>query len=130
MSITLDNVFFTYMQGTPYEKKALQGVSVTIAKGEFVAVIGHTGSGKSTLVQHLNGLLKPTQGSVTIDSIPLKGKGDAVKTAKHRVGMVFQYPEHQIFAETVFEDIGFGPRHKGMSGEEINIAVAEAMKFV
>ena len=130
MPITLENVEFTYMAKTPYERKALQGVSLTVAKGEFVAVIGHTGSGKSTLVQHLNGLLKPSAGKVTIDGLDISGKGEAVKKAKHQVGMVFQYPEHQIFAETVFEDIAFGPRNKGMQEEEVTRQVQDAMKFV
>lgn len=130
MPITLTNVEFTYMAKTPYERKALKGVSLTIDKGEFVAVIGHTGSGKSTLVQHLNGLLKPSAGKVTIDGLDLSGKGEAVKKARHQVGMVFQYPEHQIFAETVFEDIAFGPRNKGMQEEEVAAQVRDAMKFV
>lgn len=130
MPITLENVEFTYMAKTPYERQALKGVSLTVDKGEFVAVIGHTGSGKSTLVQHLNGLLKPSAGKVTIDGLDISGKGTAVKKAKHQVGMVFQYPEHQIFAETVFEDIAFGPRNKGMQEEEVAKQVKDAMKFV
>lgn len=130
MPITLENVEFTYMAKTPYERQALKGVSLTVDKGEFVAVIGHTGSGKSTLVQHLNGLLKPSAGKVTIDGLDISGKGAAVKKAKHQVGMVFQYPEHQIFAETVFEDIAFGPRNKGMQEEEVAKQVKDAMKFV
>lgn len=130
MPITLENVEFTYMAKTPYERQALKGVSLTVDKGEFVAVIGHTGSGKSTLVQHLNGLLKPSAGKVTIDGLDISGKGEAVKKAKHQVGMVFQYPEHQIFAETVFEDIAFGPRNKGMQEEEVMQQVKDAMKFV
>lgn len=130
MPITLENVEFTYMAKTPYERQALKGVSLTVDKGEFVAVIGHTGSGKSTLVQHLNGLLKPSAGKVTIDGLDINGKGAAVKKAKHQVGMVFQYPEHQIFAETVFEDIAFGPRNKGMQEEEVAKQVKDAMKFV
>ena len=130
MPITLENVEFTYMAKTPYERQALKGVSLTVDKGEFVAVIGHTGSGKSTLVQHLNGLLKPSAGKVTIDGLDISGKGAAVKKAKHQVGMVFQYPEHQIFAETVFEDIAFGPRNKGMKEEDVAKHVKDAMKFV
>ena len=130
MPITLENVEFTYMDKTPYERKALQGVSLTVDKGEFVAVIGHTGSGKSTLVQHLNGLLKPSAGKVTIDGLDISGKGEAVKKARHQVGMVFQYPEHQIFAETVFEDIAFGPRNKGMQENEVKQQVQDAMRFV
>lgn len=130
MPITLENVEFTYMAKTPYERQALKGVSLTVDKGEFVAVIGHTGSGKSTLVQHLNGLLKPSAGKVMIDGLDISGKGAAVKKAKHQVGMVFQYPEHQIFAETVFEDIAFGPRNKGMQEDEVTKQVKDAMKFV
>jgi energy-coupling factor transport system ATP-binding protein len=130
MSIRLEHVDFIYMKGTPYEKQALSDVSLTIKKGEFVAVIGHTGSGKSTLVQHLNGLLVPTQGKVFIEDVDLAGKDPRVKACKQMVGMVFQYPEHQIFAETVFEDIAFGPRNKGMSVEEVERQVREAMEFV
>ena len=105
MSINLTNVFYTYMTGTPFERQALNDVSVSIEKGEILAIIGHTGSGKSTLVQHLNGLLKPSSGKVTIDDIDISGRGGEAKKARQQVGMVFQYPEHQIFAETVYEDI-------------------------
>jgi energy-coupling factor transport system ATP-binding protein len=130
MSIKLEHVNYIYMRGTPYEKQALKDVSLTINKGEFVALIGHTGSGKSTLVQHLNGLLNPTQGKVFIDDVDLAGKGPEVKAKKQSVGMVFQYPEHQIFAETVFEDIAFGPRNKGMDEAEVEKQVRDAMQFV
>ena len=130
MSIKLENVFFTYMSGTPFERHALNGVSLAIEKGEIVAVIGHTGSGKSTLVQHLNGLLKPSQGKVTIDNVDLAGKGANALQARGQVGMVFQYPEHQIFAETVYEDIAFGPRNRGFNEEEVDKQVKEAMAFV
>jgi energy-coupling factor transport system ATP-binding protein len=123
-------VDFIYMQGTPYEKQALSDVSLTINKGEFVAVIGHTGSGKSTMVQHLNGLLQPSKGKVFIEDVDLAGKAPNIKACKQKVGMVFQYPEHQIFAETVFEDIAFGPRNKGMSEAEVEQQVHEAMDFV
>lgn len=130
MSIKLTNVFHTYSKGTPFERRALNDVSVEISKGEFVAIIGHTGSGKSTLVQHLNGLLKPTEGKAFIDEVDLSGKGTEVKAARQQVGMVFQYPEHQIFAETVFEDIAFGPRNKGFNEDEVAKQVREAMAFV
>lgn len=130
MSIELKNIFYTYMTGTPFEKKALDGVSLEISKGEIVAVIGHTGSGKSTLVQHLNGLLKPSSGQVSIDGINLLGKDKAAKEVRKSVGMVFQYPEHQIFAETVYEDIAFGPRNRGFSEAEVEKQVKEAMAFV
>ena len=130
MSIKLTNVFYTYMSGTPFERHALNGVSLGIQKGEIVAIIGHTGSGKSTLVQHLNGLLKPSQGQVTIDEVDLAGKGPQPLKARGQVGMVFQYPEHQIFAETVYEDIAFGPRNRGFQEEEVDKQVKEAMAFV
>lgn len=130
MSIDIKNICYTYMRGTPFEKKALDDVSVSIDKGEIVAVIGHTGSGKSTLVQHLNGLLKPDAGQVAVDDVNLAGKDAAAKKARQLVGMVFQYPEHQIFAETVYEDIAFGPRNRGFQTEEVDKQVREAMAFV
>lgn len=130
MSINLSNIYHTYSKGTPFERLALADVSVAIEKGEIVAIIGHTGSGKSTLVQHLNGLLKPDKGTATIDDIDITAKGNQAKNARQQVGMVFQYPEHQIFAETVFEDIAFGPRNKGFNEEEVAKAVREAMEFV
>ncbi len=130
MSIKLSNVYHTYSKGTPFERLALKDVSLNINKGEIVAIIGHTGSGKSTLVQHLNGLLKPDSGRTTIDDVDITAKGAQAKNARQQVGMVFQYPEHQLFAETVFEDIAFGPRNKGFAEEEITKQVKEAMAFV
>ena len=130
MSIKLSNIYHTYSKGTPFERLALNNVSLEIAKGEIVAIIGHTGSGKSTLVQHLNGLLKPDQGQATIDDIDITAKGAQAKAARQQVGMVFQYPEHQLFAETVFEDIAFGPRNKGVEEEAVDKQVREAMEFV
>lgn len=130
MSIDIKNICYTYMRGTPFEKKALDDVSISIDKGEIVAVIGHTGSGKSTLVQHLNGLLKPDAGQVAVDDVNLAGKDAAAKKARQLVGMVFQYPEHQIFAETVYEDIAFGPRNRGFQPEKVDKQVREAMAFV
>ena len=130
MSIKLSNIYHTYSKGTPFERLALNNVSLEIAKGEIVAIIGHTGSGKSTLVQHLNGLLKPDQGQATIDDIDITAKGAQAKAARQQVGMVFQYPEHQLFAETVFEDIAFGPRNKGLEEEAVAKQVREAMEFV
>ena len=130
MSIKLSNIYHTYSKGTPFERLALNNVSLDIAKGEIVAIIGHTGSGKSTLVQHLNGLLKPDQGQATIDDIDITAKGAQAKAARQQVGMVFQYPEHQLFAETVFEDIAFGPRNKGVEEEAVAKQVREAMEFV
>ncbi len=130
MSIVLNNVSYTYMIGTPYERQALNNVSLTIDQGEFVGIIGHTGSGKSTLVQHLNGLLKPTVGEVSVDGTHLHGKGDVVKKARRKVGMVFQYPEHQLFEETIYEDIAFGPKNLGLDSGEIDRRVRLGMEFV
>lgn len=130
MSIKLNNIYHTYSKGTPFERLAIEDVSLNINKGEIVAIIGHTGSGKSTLVQHLNGLLKPDKGTASIDEINIADKGAQAKAARQQVGMVFQYPEHQIFAETVFEDIAFGPRNKGFNEEEVAKQVREAMEFV
>lgn len=129
MPISLEHVSFTYMKGTPFEKTALHDVNLQIEKGEFVAVIGHTGSGKSTLVQHLSGLLHPQKGLVSVDGVDLNAKNAAAKKARNSVGMVFQYPEHQIFAETVYEDISFGPLNKGLTQEESDRAVKDAMAF-
>ncbi len=129
MSIDLSNVSYIYMKGTPYECLALQDISLSISRGEFIAVIGHTGSGKSTLIQHLNGLLQPVSGCVTVDGCDLSGKDRQAKNARKTVGMVFQYPEQQIFAETVYEDIAFGPRNRGFSKEEVDRQVREAMAF-
>ena len=130
MSIIMNNVTYTYMTGTPYERKALDEINLTIAPGEFVGIIGHTGSGKSTLVQHLNGLLKPTVGEVIVDATNLHGKGEQVKKARRKVGMVFQYPEHQLFEETIYEDIAFGPRNLELDDEEIERRVRMSMEFV
>lgn len=129
MPISLENVSFTYMKGTPFEKTALHGVNLQIEKGEFIAVIGHTGSGKSTLVQHLSGLLHPQVGKVSVDGVNLNAKTAEAKKARNSVGMVFQYPEHQIFAETVYDDIAFGPRNKGLESNAVDRAVKDAMAF-
>ena len=130
MSIRLDNVSYTYMKKTPYERTAIKEVTLTIEKGEYVAVIGHTGSGKSTMMQHLNGLHNPDQGKVFVDDVDINDKGTEAKKSRNRVGMVFQYPEHQIFAETIFEDVAFGPRNKGLSEEEVEKQVRAALSFV
>ncbi len=130
MSIRLDNVSYTYMKKTPYERTALKEVTLTIEKGEYIAVIGHTGSGKSTMMQHFNGLLSPDAGKVYVDDVDISSKGAEAKKARNKVGMVFQYPEHQIFAETIFEDVAFGPRNKGLSEEEVEKQVKAALSFV
>lgn len=130
MSIELEHVSFTYSKGTPYEKEVLHDISLTIEKGEFVAIIGHTGSGKSTLIQHLNGLLHPTKGKALLDGTDLSGKTKEACAARGKVGMVFQYPEHQLFAETVYEDVAFGPRNLGLTEDEVEQRVREALQFV
>ncbi len=130
MSIRVENVSFVYGAGTPYEKRALSDVDLTIEKGEFVGIIGHTGSGKSTLIQHLNGLLHPTSGCVTVDGVDLSGKDKEAMAKRHSVGMVFQYPEQQLFEETIAEDIAFGPRNLGCDEAETEKRVKEAMAAV
>ena len=129
MSITLTSVTHTYMTGTPFERTAIKDVSFSIEQGEFVAIIGHTGSGKSTLVQHLNGLLAPTAGQVTVDGIDINTKKSESIAARRHVGMVFQYPEYQLFEETIAADIAFGPRNFGLSDDEVDARVREAMDF-
>lgn len=129
MSICVENVSCVYSKGSPFEKVALENINLTIEKGEFIGIIGHTGSGKSTLVQHLNGLIHPTSGKVTIDGVDLAAKTKAAVAKRHSVGMVFQYPEHQLFEETVAKDIAFGPKNLGCSEEETEKRVKSAMKF-
>lgn len=130
MSIKLEHVTYTYGVGTPFEKTALYDTSVEIHKGEFVGIIGHTGSGKSTFVQLLNGLIQPTIGTVTVDGTDISKKTKEVMAMRHKVGMVFQYPEYQLFEETIAKDIAFGPRNFGLSEQEIEERVREAMDFV
>lgn len=130
MSIKLEHVTHTYGLGSPFEKTALHDVSLEIKSGEFVGIIGHTGSGKSTLVQLLNGLLQPTQGTVTVDGTDISQKTKEAMQMRHKVGMVFQYPEYQLFEETIARDIAFGPRNFGLNDDEIEERVREAMEFV
>lgn len=130
MSIEVNQVTYTYMPGTAFERTALSKITLTIEEGVLTAIAGHTGSGKSTLVQHLNGILHPTQGSVLVDGQDLSAKDKTSVTARRRVGMVFQYPEHQLFEETVEEDIAFGPKNLGLSSEEIARRVRRAMELV
>lgn len=130
MSISLQDITYVYMQKTPYEKTAIKNINIEIKQGEFVGIIGHTGSGKSTLLQHFNGLLKPTTGIVSVDGQDLSQKGEAGQLAKRRVGMVFQYPEHQLFEETIYDDIAFGPRNIDLREEEVERRVKKAMEFV
>lgn len=134
MAIRLESVSFTYMPGTPYERQALDDVSLEIADGSFTAIAGHTGSGKSTLVQHLNGLLHPLRGRVLVDGVDIasRAKADraAVKKACQSVGMVFQYPEQQLFEETIAADIAFGPRNQELPEAEVEKRVDAAMHLV
>lgn len=130
MPIEVKNLTHTYMKGTVFEHKALNDVNLTIEDGEFVGLIGHTGSGKSTLIQHLNALLKPSEGSIHIDGIDITEKGAALKKIRQMVGLVFQYPEHQLFEETVYRDVAFGPQNLGLEQQEIEARVKEALELV
>lgn len=127
--LELKNVCYTYGTGTPFEKKAVNDVSFSVNKGELIGIIGHTGSGKSTLVQMLNGLMKPTSGQVLLDGVDIWDKPKEIRKIRFKVGMVFQYPEYQLFEETVYKDIAFGPTNKGLSAEEIDKEVRRAARF-
>lgn len=129
MSLELTGVSYIYSPGTPYQRQALHDINVKFMPGEFIGIIGHTGSGKSTLVQHLNGLLPPTAGQVRIESIDISDKTIEARRARKKVGMVFQYPEHQLFEETVYADIAFGPRNAGLDAKEIEERVRYGMRF-
>lgn len=126
MPIEIKHLDHIYMPGSPFETKALDDVTLTIGDGEFVGLIGHTGSGKSTLVQHLNGLMKPDHGSVIVDGMDVSDKNSDLREIRRRVGLVFQYPEHQLFEETVRKDVSFGPRNLGCSEQEIEERVVKA----
>lgn len=130
MSIKVENLNYIYSQGTAFEHFALKNIGFEVKDGEFVGIIGHTGSGKSTLIQHLNGLIKATSGKIYYNGEDIYAEGYDLKKLRQKVGLVFQYPEHQLFAETVYDDIAFGPRNKGMSEEETDKLVREAMAFV
>jgi len=130
MAIEIKGLNYIYSPDTPFERAALKNINLYIADGEYVGLIGHTGSGKSTLIQHFNGLLRPTSGSIRVQGINLsEGKPDLIKL-RSLVGLVFQYPEYQLFEETVAKDIAFGPKNIGLSEEEINQRVREAMELV
>lgn len=128
--IELRGVSYIYGEGTPIAKTALEDVSVSIDKEEIVGVIGQTGSGKSTLMQHLNGLLKPTTGKVLLDGKDIWSGARKIRNVRFKVGMVFQYPEHQLFEDTVFKDIAFGPKNMGLSQDEIINRIKKAIQFV
>ena len=121
---------YIYSPGTPFEKTAINGVSLTVERGEFVGVIGHTGSGKSTLVQHLNGLLRPTAGQVLLDGQDIWKEPKKIRAVRFRVGMVFQYPEHQLFEIDVFSDVCFGPKNLGLDKKEVELRAYDALKKV
>ncbi|MBQ0015295.1 MAG: energy-coupling factor transporter ATPase [Oscillospiraceae bacterium] len=124
-----DNLTHKYSVGTPFEVTALDSVSLDIEEGELVAVIGHTGSGKSTLIQHFNGLLKPSEGKVYVDGKDIWESKQSLREARFKVGLCFQYPEYQLFEETVYKDIAFGPRNMGLSDDEIDARVRRAAEF-
>ena len=128
--LEIKNLNYVYSIGTPFEHKALDNVSFAVNRGEFIGIIGHTGSGKSTLMQQLNGLLKPTSGSVILDGQDIWSDKKLTRQARFRVGLVFQYPEYQLFEETVYKDIAFGPRNMGLSEAEVDRRVREAAGFV
>ena len=128
--LEVKNLTHTYSAGTPFEHKAIDNMNFTVERGEFIGIIGHTGSGKSTLMQHLNGLLKPTSGQVLLDGVDIHHDKKFTRQARFRVGLVFQYPEYQLFEETVYKDIAFGPKNMGLKEEEIDHRVREAAKLV
>lgn len=128
--LEIKNLTYTYSEGTPFEHTALDNISFRVNRGEFIGIIGHTGSGKSTLMQQLNGLLKPTSGTVLLDGKDIWSDKKLTRQARFRVGLVFQYPEYQLFEETVYQDIAFGPRNMGLDEKEIDRRVREAAGFV
>lgn len=128
--LEVQNITYTYAAGSPFEQHAIRDVSLTTRPGELIGVIGHTGSGKSTLVQHLNGLLRPSTGRILLDGEDIWAKPKEIRRVRFRVGMVFQYPEHQLFEETVYKDIAFGPRNMGLSDEQIDRRVRQAAAHV
>ena len=128
--LEIKNLNYIYSVGTPFEHKALDNVSFAVNRGEFIGIIGHTGSGKSTLMQQLNGLLKPTSGQVLLDGQDIWSDKKLTRQARFRVGLVFQYPEYQLFEETVYKDIAFGPKNMGLKPDEIDRRVREAASFV
>ena len=129
MKLEASHLSYTYSPGTPFEQKAVRDVSLTIREGEFIALIGHTGSGKSTLIRHFNGLLHPTGGDVLIDGESIFRDKKSLRAARFAVGLVFQYPEYQLFEETVEKDIAFGPKNMGMSADEIHSRVCESLRL-
>ena len=128
--IQVKNLTHTYGAGTPFQRNAVDHMSFEVQEGEFLGIIGHTGSGKSTLIQHLNGLLQPTEGQILLHGKDIWAEPKKIRDIRFRVGLVFQYPEYQLFEETVYKDIAFGPANQGKTGEELDHAVREAAKLV
>lgn len=129
MSITVENLTYTYSKGLPNETRALENVSFQLEPGEFAAVIGHTGSGKSTLMQQLNGLLRPDSGKITVGEVCITDPSTKMTEVRQKVGLVFQYPEYQLFEETVAKDVAFGPKQVGMTGEKLDRVVEESIRL-
>ena len=130
MSIKIENLTHIYMPKSPFEKKALDNVNLVIEDGEFLALIGHTGSGKSTLIQHLNGLLEPSSGRIVVDDVDITNKETKLTDIRKKIGLVFQYPEYQLFEETIEKDIAFGPTKLGLNEDEILRRVKISMEMV
>lgn len=130
MSIIVDNISYIYEKGTGFERQALKNVSCAIEDGEFIGLIGHTGSGKSTFIQHLNGLFKPTEGHIYYNGRDIYEQGFNMKELRSRVGLVFQYPEHQLFETEIFKDVCFGPKNLGLSQKEVEIRAFESLRLV
>jgi len=130
MLIEVRDLSYVYMPGTPFQAEALKGINIGIEKGAFVGVIGQTGSGKSTLVQHFNGLLKPTSGQVLVDGQDIWSEGIDLRQLRSKVALLFQFPEHQLFEETVFKDVAFGPRNMGLEGEELESRVRLGLEMM
>ena len=130
MPIKVENLVHIYMRDTVFQHLALDDVSFTIEDGEFIGLIGHTGSGKSTLIQHLNGLIKPTSGKIFVDDVDINSKEIPLKIIRQKVGLVFQYPEHQLFEESVYKDVAFGPRNLKLSEEEVEKRVKASLDLV
>lgn len=126
----IEDLTHTYSAGTPFQRSAVEGLSMTVGAGEFLGVIGHTGSGKSTLIQHLNGLLQPTSGRILLEGKDIWADPKKIRDVRFKVGLVFQYPEYQLFEETVYKDIAFGPKNMGLDAEEIDRRVRDAATFV
>jgi energy-coupling factor transport system ATP-binding protein len=128
--VVCEGLVHVYLRGTPFEAVALRGVDLVVRRGECLGLVGPTGSGKSTLVQHFNGLLRPTEGRVVVDGVEVRPGSPAVRDVRRKVGLLFQYPEHQLFEATVFDDVAFGPRNLGLDPEEVAERVRESLQWV